>query len=200
LPAAWIRACCNQLIAWHVQRYKPSAVIWNSEFRESADSSCIAKPMRSKPEWGRNSAIALRWCTEMQPKTGRGFLAPGCKCSFYFKCNLSIFWIVKKFGKMLHVHLHNLCMRQVVSRKSDSSRGLAKTTNFGGKIRVCIRFFFCLFYSQYYKYRFIAKLGHAYLVCRDVHAKFLFRIFSHFQIYFLNKVSICSLDQICISS
>jgi hypothetical protein len=32
-------------------------------------------------------------------KLGRGFLALGCKCSLYIKCNLNIFWIVKKFKK-----------------------------------------------------------------------------------------------------
>jgi hypothetical protein len=89
-------------------------------------------------------------------------------------------------------------MRQVVSQKSDSSCE-AKKTILGGKIKVCTRLFFYLFYSRHYNYRFTVKLGHAYVVCRDVHAKFLFRIFLHFQIYFLNKGSICTLDQICIS-
>jgi hypothetical protein len=32
----------------------------------------------------------------------------------------------KNLKKILHVHLHNLCMSQVVSQKSDSSRGLGK--------------------------------------------------------------------------
>jgi hypothetical protein len=77
-------------------------------------------------------------------------------------------------------------MRQVVSRKFDSSYGLGKKDKLS-------------FYSHHYKYRFTVKLGHAYVLCRDVHAKFLFRIFSHFQIYFLNKESIYTLDQICIS-
>jgi hypothetical protein len=126
-------------------------------------------------------------------------LALGCKCSLYFKCNLNIFWILKKIEKMLYAHLHNLCMSQVVSRKSESSRGLGKKTKFGSKIRVCTRHFFYRFYSQHYKYWFTVKLGHAYVVCWDVHVKFLVRIFSYFQICFFNKGSICTLDQICIS-
>jgi hypothetical protein len=36
----------------------------------------------------------------------------------------------KNWIKMLHVHLHNLYMRQVVSRKSDSSLGLVKKDKF----------------------------------------------------------------------
>jgi hypothetical protein len=48
------------------------------------------------------------------------------------------------------------------------------------------------FYSQHYKYRLTAKFGHAYVVCQDIHVKFLFEIFSQFQIYYLNKGSICT--------
>jgi hypothetical protein len=43
------------------------------------------------------------------------------------------------------------------------------------------------------------KLGHIYVECRDVHVKFLFGNISHFQICFLNKESICTRDQMCIS-
>jgi hypothetical protein len=77
--------------------------------------------------------------------------------------------------------------------------GEAKKIKFSGKIRVCTRHFFLSFYSQHYKYRFTMKLVHTYVVCRDIHVKFLFVIFSHFEMCFLNKESICTLDQICIS-
>jgi hypothetical protein len=61
-----------------------------------------------------------------------------------------------------------------------------------------MRHFFYLFYSQHYKYRFTVKLGHAYVECRDVHTKISFEFFSYFQMYFLNKWSICTLYQMCI--
>jgi hypothetical protein len=129
---------------------------------------------------------------------GRGFFAPGCKCSLYFKCNLNIFWIVKKNLKKCCMYIFTTnAWAKLFHENPTLPMGEAKKTKFGGKIRVCTRHF--LFYSQHYKYWFTSKLGHTYVVCRDVHAKFLFGIFSHFQICFLNKESICTLDQICIS-
>jgi hypothetical protein len=40
---------------------------------------------------------------------------------------------------------------------------------------------------------------HAHIECRDVRAKLLFGIFSYIKIYFLDKESICTPDQKCIS-
>jgi hypothetical protein len=92
--------------------------------------TCKVKWKRKKkselsPRWAGFLNLANSRCNLVV--NGRGFLALGCKCSLYFKCNLNIFLIIKKIReKMLHVHLHNLCMSLVASHKSDSSRGLGK--------------------------------------------------------------------------
>jgi hypothetical protein len=44
------------------------------------------------------------------------------------------------------------------------------------------------------------KLCRAHMECWDVHVKFLFKFFSNFEIYYLDKEIICSADQTCISA
>jgi hypothetical protein len=132
-------------------------------------------------------------------ENGRDFLALGCKCSLYFKCNLNIFWIVKiNWKNILHVHLHNQCMSQVVSRKSDSSRGPGKKTKFDGKIRVCTRLFFVFLLTTLQIMIYHKTWSYVCSLSRCTREIFI-RNFSHFQIYFLNKGTICTLDQICLS-
>jgi hypothetical protein len=131
---------------------------------------------------------------------GRGFLALGCKCSLYIKCNLNIFWIVKKILKKCCMYIFTIYAWDKLFHENPTLPvGLGKKDKNSMVKLGFARDFFCLFNSQHYKYRFTTKLSHAYVVCQDVHTKFFFGIFWHFQMYFLNKGSIYTLDQICIS-
>jgi hypothetical protein len=75
---------------------------------------------------------------------------------------------------MLRSHLYNLCMSQVISRKTDLLPRLAKKeTKLGAIIRVCTTQFF-VFYTEHLKYRFTEKLDHAHVEHEGVRAKFQF--------------------------